>query len=158
MSYRRTRWNSIRAGELPSGKDCKISDIWRGRTSSSSSDMPRGALNGVPRPGCPSDSCGQESKQHDPIVMVANADPVGLGLVASLARPGGNITGRSDAHSELVAKRLELLRPPLTPTSDIAGGRIGTCCLSARAARGRDRVGAPPARDSARVSGRSWPG
>ena len=40
-----------------------------------------------------------------PMVIVANPDPVGLGLVASLARPGGNTTGLSDLHSELGAKR-----------------------------------------------------
>jgi putative tryptophan/tyrosine transport system substrate-binding protein len=44
-----------------------------------------------------------------PIVMIA-ADPVGLGLVAGLARPGGNITGVADLTTELSAKRLEILR------------------------------------------------
>ncbi len=45
-----------------------------------------------------------------PIVFVGVADPVGAGLVASLARPGGNITGRSTQNAELGPKRLELLR------------------------------------------------
>jgi putative ABC transport system substrate-binding protein len=45
-----------------------------------------------------------------PIVMAAAADPVATGLVASLARPGGNVTGLSSATSELVAKNLELIR------------------------------------------------
>ena len=44
-----------------------------------------------------------------PIVM-SGADPVGLGIVASLTRPGGNITGLTDSHADLVPKRLELLR------------------------------------------------
>jgi ABC-type uncharacterized transport system substrate-binding protein len=45
-----------------------------------------------------------------PIVFTIDADPVGRGLVASLARPGGNVTGLSAQSTELVGKRLELLR------------------------------------------------
>ncbi len=45
-----------------------------------------------------------------PIVFTIDPDPVGRGLVASLAHPGGNVTGLSDAHADLVPKRLELLK------------------------------------------------
>jgi putative ABC transport system substrate-binding protein len=45
-----------------------------------------------------------------PIVMSAVVDPVGLGVAASLNRPGGNITGMSSMTTELEAKRLEMLR------------------------------------------------
>ena len=45
-----------------------------------------------------------------PIVFAAAGDPVGTGLVASLARPGGNVTGMSIQQTEVAAKRLELLR------------------------------------------------
>jgi putative tryptophan/tyrosine transport system substrate-binding protein len=45
-----------------------------------------------------------------PIVMASVADPMGEGLVASLARPGGNVTGNSSLASELNTKRLEILK------------------------------------------------
>src|SRR5262245_19571152 len=45
-----------------------------------------------------------------PIVMTTAADPVGVGLVASLARPGGNVTGLSALGTELNTKRLEILK------------------------------------------------
>jgi putative tryptophan/tyrosine transport system substrate-binding protein len=45
-----------------------------------------------------------------PIVFAAAGDPVGTGLVASLARPGGNVTGLSVQQTDVAAKRLELLR------------------------------------------------
>src|SRR5262245_46861505 len=45
-----------------------------------------------------------------PIVMTLSADPVGAGLVASLARPGGNVTGNSTLATEVNGKRLEILK------------------------------------------------
>src|SRR3954463_8008771 len=45
-----------------------------------------------------------------PIVMAGSGDPVGLGLVASLARPGGNVTGPSMMNTEIVGKRMQLLK------------------------------------------------
>jgi len=45
-----------------------------------------------------------------PIVFAVAADPVGTGLVASLARPGGTVTGLSLQYTDLAGKRLELLR------------------------------------------------
>jgi ABC-type uncharacterized transport system substrate-binding protein len=55
-----------------------------------------------------------------PIVMTAGSDPVETGLVASLARPGGNVTGMTNMGRELVAKRLELLKETLPRISRIA--------------------------------------
>ena len=62
----------------------------------------------------------KEATQSIPIVMVLAADPVGTGLVASLARPGGNITGMSGTSPELAGKRLELLRDLLPTLSRVA--------------------------------------
>ena len=55
-----------------------------------------------------------------PIVMIAAGDPVGSGLVASLARPGGNVTGTSLMARDLGAKRLELLKELLPGISRVA--------------------------------------
>jgi len=55
-----------------------------------------------------------------PIVMVNVTDPVALGLVASLARPGANLTGLSNLAPELGAKRLELLRESVPQLARVA--------------------------------------
>jgi len=52
----------------------------------------------------------KEATNTIPIVMAFDSDPVGSGFVASLARPGGNITGLSSLSPELTGKRLELLK------------------------------------------------
>jgi putative ABC transport system substrate-binding protein len=55
-----------------------------------------------------------------PIVATAVSDPVGLGLIASLARPGGNVTGLATLFPELAAKRLALLKETLPRVSRVA--------------------------------------
>ena len=52
--------------------------------------------------------------------MPSAADPVGTGLVTSLARPGGNVTGMSHMHPDLAGKRLELLTEILPKLSRVA--------------------------------------
>ena len=55
-----------------------------------------------------------------PIVMATGGDPVKLGVIESLARPGGNVTGVSSLSSQLIAKRVELLRELLPKVSRVA--------------------------------------
>jgi ABC-type uncharacterized transport system substrate-binding protein len=55
-----------------------------------------------------------------PIVMAPSGDPVGTGLIASLARPGGNVTGLSAATAELAGKSLELIREILPGVRRVA--------------------------------------
>jgi len=63
----------------------------------------------------------QQASRIMPIVVPVMGDPVGDGLVASLARPGGNITGLTFLGPELVPKRLALLKEGLPAASRIAG-------------------------------------
>ena len=56
-----------------------------------------------------------------PVVMASVGDPIGTGLVASLGRPGGNVTGLSALNVEIYAKRVELLRELLPRLTRIAG-------------------------------------
>jgi putative ABC transport system substrate-binding protein len=55
-----------------------------------------------------------------PIIIIAHPDPVGAGLVASLARPGGRITGLSDLHGDMTGKRLEVLKEVAPSVSRVA--------------------------------------
>jgi putative ABC transport system substrate-binding protein len=60
-----------------------------------------------------------------PVVMVNTGDPVGAGLVASLARPGGNVTGFSSLSPELNTKRLEILKDTVPRISRVGLLRTG---------------------------------
>ena len=62
----------------------------------------------------------KEATATIPIVMTNDSDPVGSGFVASLARPGGNVTGLSSLARELSGKRLELLKEILPNLSRVA--------------------------------------
>jgi len=63
--------------------------------------------------GTPATIAAKQVTSVIPIVFVGLGDPVGTGLIASLARPGGNVTGLSNQSRDLAGKRLELLREVL---------------------------------------------
>src|SRR5882757_8064878 len=70
--------------------------------------------------GTPASLAVKKATTSIPLVMVAVGDPVATGLVASLARPGGNITGSTSISSEMEGKRLELLKEVVPGISHVA--------------------------------------
>jgi putative ABC transport system substrate-binding protein len=68
----------------------------------------------------PSVQAAKRATSEIPIVMAPSGDPVGTGLIASLARPGGNVTGLSAATAELAGKSLELIREIMPAASRVA--------------------------------------
>ena len=70
--------------------------------------------------GDPAVHAAKKATNTIPIVMVASPDPVGTGLIASLAHPGGNVTGLSDFHGGVITKRLELLKEVVPSASRFA--------------------------------------
>jgi len=70
--------------------------------------------------GDPAIHAARRATSTIPIVMVAAGDPVKAGLAASLARPGGNVTGMTFLSSELAGKRMELLKEAVPTASRVA--------------------------------------
>ena len=70
--------------------------------------------------GTPASLAVKKATTAVPLVMIAVGDPVATGLIASLARPGGNITGVTSISAEIEGKRLELLREVIPDLSHIA--------------------------------------
>jgi putative tryptophan/tyrosine transport system substrate-binding protein len=70
--------------------------------------------------GTPSVLPARDAAGHIPVVFVATFDPVATGLVASLARPGGNITGMTSISGDVIAKRLQLVTELIPNAARIA--------------------------------------
>jgi putative ABC transport system substrate-binding protein len=70
--------------------------------------------------GGPTPLAAKKATSTIPIVMTNSTDPVGEGLVASLARPGGNVTGNASLESDLNTKRLEVLKDAVPRLSRVA--------------------------------------
>jgi putative ABC transport system substrate-binding protein len=70
--------------------------------------------------GVPATRAAMQATTTIPIVMAEAGDPVGTGLVASLARPGANVTGLSSMGPDLVGKRLQLLKEAIPQVARVA--------------------------------------
>ena len=94
------------------------------------SDLVRLKVDAIIGDGTGATIAAKKATSTIPIVMTSTTDPVGNGLIASLARPGGNVTGLTNISGELGGKLLELLKeviPRLTRVAIvIPGGGLGT--------------------------------
>jgi len=83
-------------------------------------DLVRDQVTVIAVNGTPGSLAAKAATQTTPIVFYIGTDPVGLGLVASLAHPGGNITGVTNLNVELFKKCFELMYSLTSPASTIA--------------------------------------
>ena len=88
----------------------RFSEQKRERLPELAADLVRLNVDLIVTTGEPSALAAKKATTSIPIVMASVGDPVGSGLVASLARPGGNVTGLSNLGTELNSKRLEVLK------------------------------------------------
>jgi ABC-type uncharacterized transport system substrate-binding protein len=83
-------------------------------------DLLRSKVEVIVAAGTVASKAAMRATSTIPIVVTNVADPVGSGLVASLAHPGGNVTGLSNMLAELSAKRLQLLKEAIPRLSRVA--------------------------------------
>jgi putative tryptophan/tyrosine transport system substrate-binding protein len=96
-------------------------------------DLVRLKVDLIVVPGVQSALAAMKATTTIPVVIASAPDPVGLGLVASLARPGGNVTGLSSLTPELNTKRLEILKDAIPKLA-----RVGLLWQPAQGAGGGD--------------------
>ena len=90
------------------------------RLPSLAADLVQNHVDVIVTAGTESTDAARRATKSIPIVMAAVGDPIAAGFIASLARPGGNVTGASLLATELTAKRLELLKEVLPALSRLA--------------------------------------
>ena len=92
----------------------------RGRLAALSAELVGLGLDVIVAYPTPAVAALKDATQQIPVVLLGAGDPVGTGLVASLSRPGGNITGTASATAEAGAKTLEVLRDMLPELHRVA--------------------------------------
>ncbi len=100
--------------------DVQASDMTADRLQAAAAALLRSNVDVLVTWTTPATLAAKRATSTTPIVMVSIGDPLGVGLVASLGRPGGNVTGVSNISRDLSGKQLEFLREILTGTVRIA--------------------------------------
>ena len=90
------------------------------RLSDLANELVRSKVNLIVTHGTPGSLAAKRATTTIPIVIASIGDPVATGVVASVARPGGNITGQSFFNPELTAKRIELLKEVMPRLTQVA--------------------------------------
>jgi ABC-type uncharacterized transport system substrate-binding protein len=100
--------------------ESRWSDGQRGRLLGLARELVNGKVDIIVTAGSESAAAVKRATSSIPVVMATGSDPVELGVVTSLARPGGNVTGVISMTSELGGKRLELLKQLIPRVARIA--------------------------------------
>jgi putative ABC transport system substrate-binding protein len=113
----------LRALGYVDGRNIAVIPRWADasqRLSDLAAEAVRNNVDVIVTQGTPAAQAAKRATSTIPIVMATSGDPVALGLVASLARPGGNVTGNTILTPDLNGKRLELIRELVPGISRIA--------------------------------------
>jgi putative ABC transport system substrate-binding protein len=98
----------------------RYADLRDGAALAAAEDLVRSGVDVIVVASTPAALAAQKATRTVPIVMTVPSDPVAAGLVASLPRPGGNITGLSLVGTEVAGKQVELLKEVVPGLSSIA--------------------------------------
>jgi len=121
-------WNSFREGLRELGYlegqnivfEYRYADGVANRIAEVAAELVRHPVDIIAAYGTPQSRAAKEATTTIPIVVIGIGDPVGAGLVASIARPGGNITGNTLLGTDLAGKRLQLLKEIVPSLSRVA--------------------------------------
>jgi putative ABC transport system substrate-binding protein len=89
------------------------------RLTDMATELARSRVEVIVASGAPAVLAAKRATSTIPIVMAQISDPVALGVIESLPKPGGNVTGIANLHAELAPKQLELLREAVAPLSRV---------------------------------------
>ena len=104
--------NAVYEGRWADGKSARLSEL--------AAELVRLPVDAIVVFGDQASVAAKRASASIPIILAGASDPVGTGMIASLARPAGNITGTSAQATELSAKRLELLKEAVPKAARVA--------------------------------------